>query len=434
MSIAFLTSEDEKRFVKSVNGVTPDENGDITIESGGSGGGLTTDQTNALDALLCSVAYIEDVSAKYATFRKVFGLDGPGSGSDGGGGESGGEDSGGSNGGETVRLYTVVNNLTKVTNSNPQTNISEGSGYSATITIENGYALDNIVVTMGGEDITETAYQDGGIWIAPVTGDIVITAEAVKLVALETVAYRCHNNLSLFTGEDNSSELLATKYYGDLVATKSKAYKDTVLQLVISNEGESAVSPGDVLVGMGLANGVAKSQVNGYHSVVAMSRAVALEPGESCRCEVSLKEGFRLIIATVSGLTYTLYGDMGGAPEVESYEIATINTGGTATFYSTEDTTTLLGTRNYAMFTHTVTPFVEETKVLVAGNQVGNNIIVRLGIMDSIPVSGANSVYSTVKYEGFHGIDGIPWEFEYTVPAGKILVVDNLSITSITKG
>lgn len=33
MSITFLTNEDEKRFVKSVNGMTPDENGNVAIQA-----------------------------------------------------------------------------------------------------------------------------------------------------------------------------------------------------------------------------------------------------------------------------------------------------------------------------------------------------------------------------------------------------------------
>ena len=36
MTMTFLTDADEKRFVKSVNGNTPDENGNVTVEGGGS--------------------------------------------------------------------------------------------------------------------------------------------------------------------------------------------------------------------------------------------------------------------------------------------------------------------------------------------------------------------------------------------------------------
>jgi hypothetical protein len=38
--------------------------------------------------------------------------------------------------------------------------------------------IQTVVVMMGGEDITSTAYNDGDISIASVSGDIVITAVA----------------------------------------------------------------------------------------------------------------------------------------------------------------------------------------------------------------------------------------------------------------
>lgn len=67
--------------VKSVNGVKPDGNGNVTL-SGGTGGGsgqngngVTTAQANALYALLkvCSFAK-EDTSAEFAAFEKAFGI------------------------------------------------------------------------------------------------------------------------------------------------------------------------------------------------------------------------------------------------------------------------------------------------------------------------------------------------------------------------
>lgn len=39
MAVTFLTNEDEKKYVKSINGASPDENGNVEV-AGGSGGGL----------------------------------------------------------------------------------------------------------------------------------------------------------------------------------------------------------------------------------------------------------------------------------------------------------------------------------------------------------------------------------------------------------
>lgn len=57
--------------------------------------------------------------------------------------------------------------------------------YTATLTAESGYTMGTVVVKMGGTDITATAYNadTGVISIAAVTGDVVISANATKVVS-----------------------------------------------------------------------------------------------------------------------------------------------------------------------------------------------------------------------------------------------------------
>lgn len=87
--------------------------------------------------------------------------------------------SGSSSGGDDVaKSYVVLNNLTNVTNSNTANSIVANESYTATLTIEEGYTLETITITMGGVDITDTAYSDGNINISSVTENIVITAIA----------------------------------------------------------------------------------------------------------------------------------------------------------------------------------------------------------------------------------------------------------------
>lgn len=75
--------------------------------------------------------------------------------------------------------YTVTNSLTHVASSNSNTTIEELTGYTTNLTVDVGYELDSVTVTMGGVDITNTAYSNGTVTIASVTGNIVITAIAV---------------------------------------------------------------------------------------------------------------------------------------------------------------------------------------------------------------------------------------------------------------
>lgn len=78
--------------------------------------------------------------------------------------------------------YSVSTSLTNATNSSDILSVEAGEAYSATLAAIEGYTLDTVTVTMGGNDITSTAYTDGVINIAEVTGNVYITATAIKQV------------------------------------------------------------------------------------------------------------------------------------------------------------------------------------------------------------------------------------------------------------
>lgn len=79
---------------------------------------------------------------------------------------------------------SITNSLTHVTSSNAAVSVEDGAAYTATLTAESGYTMGTVVVKMGGTDITSTAYtaSSGVVSIAEVTGDVTITAAAVKIV------------------------------------------------------------------------------------------------------------------------------------------------------------------------------------------------------------------------------------------------------------
>ena len=81
--------------------------------------------------------------------------------------------------------YSITNTLTNVTTSNDAVAAEDGTAYSATITAADGYTMSSVTVKMGGTDITSTAYNSdtGVVSIAAVTGDVVITAKATKIVS-----------------------------------------------------------------------------------------------------------------------------------------------------------------------------------------------------------------------------------------------------------
>ena len=116
----------------------------------------------------------------------------------------------------TPNTYTITNTLSNATNSNSDTSIEENTSYSANIAPNTGYKLKTVTVTMGGTDITSSAYSNGVINISNVTGNIVITVTTEVDTDVVVGNVDSNNNISLTglsTGtytlkyEDNSGVL-----------------------------------------------------------------------------------------------------------------------------------------------------------------------------------------------------------------------------------
>lgn len=83
--------------------------------------------------------------------------------------------------GGSVVKYSVTNTFTDVTSDNESTSIIENKSYVANLIANEGYELNSVTVTMGGVDITSTAYSNGVVSIEAVTGDIIIEAIATPI-------------------------------------------------------------------------------------------------------------------------------------------------------------------------------------------------------------------------------------------------------------
>lgn len=76
--------------------------------------------------------------------------------------------------------WNVSQILTHVSSSYSSETVADGTAFSATLTADNDYTIDDVVVKMGGVDITAMAYDDGTVSIAEATGNIMIIASAVE--------------------------------------------------------------------------------------------------------------------------------------------------------------------------------------------------------------------------------------------------------------
>ena len=138
----------------------------------------------------------------------------------------------------------IINTLTGCTTSNSATNITAGSSYSATITASQGYTLTGatVSITMGGVDITSTAYSNGTISIVSVTGALVITITAASaglsyITAVYTQSGTVYDDATL---DSLKSDLVVTAHYSDS-STETVPSTDYTLSGTLA-EGTSTVT------------------------------------------------------------------------------------------------------------------------------------------------------------------------------------------------
>ena len=78
-----------------------------------------------------------------------------------------------------AQFYKVIQNYTNVSSDYSKTQAKESFPLTISLVTTNGKKLDDVKVIMGGEDVTSRVYSDGKIVITSVTGEIVITADAM---------------------------------------------------------------------------------------------------------------------------------------------------------------------------------------------------------------------------------------------------------------
>ena len=102
---------------------------------------------------------------------------------------------------DVVTTHSVTQTLSHVTSNFSGESVDDEAALEAVLTAASGYAIDEVTVTMGGTDITATAWNSGAskVAIASVTGDVVITASAAQIT--HTVTQTLSDVSSSFDGE-----------------------------------------------------------------------------------------------------------------------------------------------------------------------------------------------------------------------------------------
>ncbi len=143
--------------------------------------------------------------------------------------------------------YTITRNLTNVASSNTANSITEGASYTTTLSPTGTFKkLGAITVTMGGVDISASAVSGSTITIAKITGDIVITCEAVITNIIDTIGISANTCLSTSSGDNRKQSgyaaIGANKDVANLIhLTAGDTLRVKGVILPASNDSYSAV-------------------------------------------------------------------------------------------------------------------------------------------------------------------------------------------------
>lgn len=279
--------------------------------------------------------------------------------------------------------YSVTLNLTNVTSDNNATTATEGSTYSGALTADDGYVIQSVSVTMGGVDVTGTSYDGGNIYISSVTGDIVITAEAVEQTSGVTT-YTITNNLINCTSSNSSSAV-----------DENAAYSATIT----ANDGYT-LTGASVSVTMGGSDVTADVYADGIITIVAVTGDVVISVDAVDIIDTGESEVEVTSIGSLNGTT-PIYSDHGDT------EIGTTTTTMSAVRSPMFDVDTDV-TYNYSV---TSTLYASRYRCIVQGEPVSRDDISALYNSAVIPKD-------TTYYE-----PGNVYTETYRVPSGHALVL-----------
>ena len=119
------------------------------------------------------------------------------------------------NGTTATMLFSVNQNLTNCSSSYSREVTEGGAAFTATLTADVGYTLNAVTITMGGVDVSQY-YSGGTINIPSVTGNIVITATAVKTAKENLLTMndgKINKRFNVTNTESNMNGYFVTDYF-----------------------------------------------------------------------------------------------------------------------------------------------------------------------------------------------------------------------------
>lgn len=155
---------------------------------------------------------------------------------------------------DLVWTHGLAQTLSGCTSSVSASTVRDGDALSVTLTADSGRRLDTVTVTMGGTDITSTAYSSGTVTINNVTGDVAITATTAEISTSHAVtASLSHVTIdNAVTSVDNGGSYAATVTpdigYATPTITVTMGGTDITSTAVSGTKISIALVTGDVVI------------------------------------------------------------------------------------------------------------------------------------------------------------------------------------------
>ena len=229
--------------------------------------------------------------------------------------------------------YTVTYNLTNVNSSYSPSTVFEGRTFTTKLTADSGFAIKSVTITMGDHDITSSAYANGVVEVAGVSGNIVISATA-EAEAEEGLVFtfdsNVENGIDLSTAGAVSDGVLALNAANNTQGSASR-YVELVDPVTLSPDESftiEIVAQATGQRGVIMSNG--DSTVGGFLNIPSLGTGTFRLRDANKTMSVEFK-------ATTSGakhhyaVVYDSYdklftGYVDGAVATTSYSVGSVNT------------------------------------------------------------------------------------------------------------
>lgn len=244
----------------------------------------------------------------------------------------------------TIITHTVTYNLQGITSSNTSTIVQEGSSYTTEFTVAEGYEFSSCVVTMGGVDVTATVYSNLEILIQEITGDIVITAIAIKNVELDIlvpIVEKFFSNMYLYS-DNYETQLTNFANSAHVDVSEYPALNACRIKWKITNNSEEQVTLNSTAIGCvsSADNWKTNERFRAAYCEQITISGNNLDAGASLEGTYDLPKGFQLVFIRHYQTVDKIDVDLTGNYEPDMFtEYEKLTSTGSATYGSFRGTT-----------------------------------------------------------------------------------------------